>query len=60
MPPFHSRSTGARRIADINSFGLIEVASPSIPSASRASADSGIDFALRGHTPPPLAISAVS
>ena len=28
------------------------------PSASRASGDSGIDFAVRGHTPPPAEISS--
>jgi hypothetical protein len=60
MPPFHSRSTGARRIAFISSFGLIAVASDSMPSAALASADNGIDLAERGNTPPPLPISALS
>ena len=60
MPPFHSRSTGALRMAFISSDGLIAAASVSMPSAAFASADNGIDLALRGHTPPPLAISVRS
>ncbi len=46
MPPFQSRSTGARRSALITSLGAS--ASSSIASASRASGESGIDLALRG------------
>ena len=45
MPPFQSRSTGARSSAWISSFGLSD--SSSMPSASRASSDSGIDLAVR-------------
>ena len=51
MPPFHSRSTGARRIARMTSVG--GSASSDTPSASRACGDSRIDFAVRGYTPPP-------
>ena len=58
MPPFQSRSTGARRSARISSFGAS--ASSSIASASRASGESGIDLALRGKTPPPGEISSRS
>ena len=58
MPPFHSRSTGARRIAWISSLGVSRSASTS--SASRTCGDSAIDFAVRGKTPPPSEISDVS
>ena len=58
MPPFQSRSTGARSIARISSFGVSD--SSSTPSAARASGESGIDFAVRGNTPPPGEISAGS
>jgi hypothetical protein len=58
MPPFHSRSTGARRIADISSDGVRWSARTS--SASCTWALSGIDFAVRGNTPPPSLISDVS
>ena len=58
MPPFHSRSTGARRIAWMTSVGVAR--SASVPSAARASGDSAIDFALRGNTPPPAEISSLS
>ena len=58
MPPFQSRSTGARSSARISSFGVS--ASASTPSAARASGESGIDFAVRGNTPPPAEISAGS
>ncbi len=53
-PPLHSRSTGARRIAWMSSFGGSD--SASTPSARRASGDTGIDFAVRGNTPPPAEI----
>ena len=43
MPPFHSRSTGARRIARITSVGAS--ASSSTPSAARTCGDSGMLFA---------------
>ncbi len=55
MPPFQSRSTGARSTAWIRSVGAIR--SASTPSAARASGDSGIDFADRGKTPPPAEIT---
>ena len=54
MPPFHSRSTGARRIARMTSVGASD--SSSIPSAARACSDSRIDLAARGYTPPPSEI----
>ena len=55
MPPNQSRSTGALRIALIRLAGSSALAS--MPSASRASALSGIDFSVRGKTPPPFEIS---
>ena len=55
MPPFQSRSTGARSSAAISSFGASCSASTS--SAARTCGDSGIDFAVRGNTPPPAEIS---
>ncbi len=60
MPPFHSRSTGALRIALISSFGLIASTDASMPSACLASALSGIDLAERANTPPPVPISFAS
>ena len=60
MPPFHSRSTGARRIAEISSSGDRATTAASRPSAARACAETGTDFADRGQTPPPAEISAVS
>jgi hypothetical protein len=60
MPPFHSRSTGACRIAFISSFGAIVVTPGAIPRATRAGSDSGIDLAVRGQTPPPSEMSDVS
>ena len=51
MPPFQSRSTGARSSVRISSFG--GSASAFVWSAARSSGESGIDFALRGKTPPP-------
>ena len=60
MPPFHSRSTGALRIALISSAGLSAAIAGSMPSTALACADNGIDFALRGYTPPPLLISLAS
>ena len=58
MPPFQSRSTGARSSARISSFGVSD--SSSTPSAARTSGESAIDFAVRGKTPPPGEISAGS
>jgi hypothetical protein len=60
MPPFQSRSTGARRIARISSFGVICATSCSMPSARRTWSFSGIDLRWRDHTPPPSEISEVS
>ena len=60
MPPFHSRSTGALRMAFISSIGVICSASPSMPSAAFTSGDSGMDFALRGKMPPPAEIRDLS
>jgi hypothetical protein len=59
MPPFHSRSTGAVRIARISSGGLTAPVA-SRPSAARTSAETGIDLAVRGYTPPPGLILDVS
>ena len=56
MPPFQSRSTGARRMAWITSVGVNR--SDSIPSASRAWGESGMDLAMRGQMPPPAEISS--
>ena len=58
MPPFQSRSTGARSTARISSFG--DSSSASTPSAARISGVSAIDFAVRGKTPPPFEISVRS
>ena len=60
MPPFHSRSTGACRIAFISSAGVSLAAPGSMPSALRTCGVTGIDLALRGWTPPPAEISEVS
>ena len=60
MPPFQSRSTGASRIAFISSAGVSAVTSAPSPSTLRACAETGIDFAERGHTPPPSEISEES
>ena len=60
MPPFHSRSTGADRMAEMSwSGGIAWTVSPS-PSTRLACGDTGMDLALRGHTPPPAEISALS
>ena len=48
MPPFHSRSTGACRIAFISSAGVSVATDSSRPSASRTCGLIGIDFAVRG------------
>ncbi len=58
MPPFQSRSAGARRIARISSFGVSS--SASVPSAARTGSVSAIDFALRGWTPPPAEMTVSS
>ena len=58
MPPFQSRSTGARRIARISSFGEQPVG---LDAERRATCgESGIDLAVRANTPPPVEISASS
>jgi hypothetical protein len=58
MPPNHNRPTSARRIALITSAGVASVLA--MPSMARTSSESRIDFALRGYTPPPREISALS
>ncbi len=58
MPPFQNRSTGACRMAFISSAGVSFAAS--MPSRSRTWADSAIDLAERGKTPPPAEISDLS
>jgi hypothetical protein len=60
MPPFHSRSTGAFRIAFMSSFGVIESASESMCSAAFTCGVSGIVFAERGWMPPPAEIRLLS
>ena len=45
MPPFHSRSTGAFRIALISSLGVIALTSSASPSAARISGEIEIDLA---------------
>ena len=60
MPPFHSRSTGAFRIAEISSSGDSASCPSPMPSAARACAVSGIALTSRGQTPPPGEISAGS
>ncbi len=60
MPPFHSRSTGALRMARIRSAGVSLVTPDSMPRASRMCALTGMALALRGNTPPPADSSAVS
>ena len=57
MPPFQSRSTGARRIAWISSAGVIVVAPLGSASASAICGVMSIDFRLRGKMPPPSEIS---
>ena len=58
MPPFQRSSTGARRSAWISSLGFSD--SSSIPSASRASGETGIDLAVRSYTPPPAEMASRS
>ena len=52
MPPFHSRSTGAVRMADSSSFGVM-VASVDAEHAPHLVRLSTMALAVRGHTPPP-------
>ena len=58
MPPNHKRSTGALRMARISAAG--SSAAAVMPSRARICGDSGIDFWLRGNTPPPGDNFAVS
>jgi hypothetical protein len=51
MPPNHSRSAGAFKIAEMSDAGSSCVAV--MPSAACACGDSGMTFSLRAHTPPP-------
>ncbi len=60
MPPFHSRSTGACRIAFISSAGVTDETSSSMPSALRIGSLRLIDFRERGNTPPPSEIRSLS
>ena len=57
MPPFHSRSTGALRIAVMSSAGVSESTTPPCPAPRATCGLSGIDLAARGNTPPPGEIS---
>ncbi len=53
MPPFHSRSTGAFRMALISSFGVMSWgASSGMPTAARTSGDGVTLFALRSMMSP--------
>src|SRR3546814_8424665 len=54
MPPFHSSYTGALSPALISSLELIAATSSPRPTASRISADTGIDLAQRATPPPPF------
>ena len=56
MPPLNSRSTGASRIARISSTGVRVSTPSSSPRAARIGPETGIDFAVRGQTPPPALI----
>ena len=56
MPPFHSRSTGAWRIAFISSAGVMLVTDSSMPSAFFSCGVSLIALSVRGKTPPPSEI----
>ena len=58
MPPFHSTSTGARKMVDSNSFGVNVCCS--VPRRLRASGLKVIDFSERGNTAPPMESSDVS
>ena len=58
MPPFHKRSTGARRTAWTSSS--VDSSSASMPSTARASRDNGTDRPDLGKTPPPREISSGS
>ena len=60
MPPFHSRSTGADRIAEIRLSGDIAVSVSGSPSTARTWGVSWIDLTDRGKTPPPADSSAWS
>ena len=59
MPPFHSRSTCAWRIAFIRSAGVILATPDSMPRASRMCALIGMALAVRGKMPPPDEISSL-
>ena len=58
MPPNHNRSVGLLRSARISSLGVRLAAST--PINLRISSLSVIDLELRGKTPPPLDILALS
>ncbi len=60
MPPFHNRSTGARRMARISSGGDISSTPSSMPSAAAICGLIGIDLRSRDHTPPPGLMSSAS
>ena len=60
MPPFHSRSTGACRIAFISSAGVMVDVPLGRPRASTISRVMGTDFSDRSNTPPPALMRSVS
>jgi hypothetical protein len=53
MPPFHSRSAGALRIALRSSAGVIALVPDGSCSRRATDAAIGTDFADREYTPPP-------
>ncbi len=59
MPPFHSRSAGASRMAWISSVGVIFVTAGSMPRAAAIAAVMSTDLAERGKTPPPALMSSL-
>jgi hypothetical protein len=58
MPPFQSKSTGARSSARISSSGARDTSS--IWSKTRTWGEHGMDFAVRRWTPPPTEINVGS
>ena len=60
IPPFHSRSTGAVRMAEISSSGD-NAFDPGVEAEGGARLRrAGTDFTLRGQTPPPGEIRVAS
>jgi hypothetical protein len=53
MPPFHSRSAGALRIAFMSSAGVSAFVPDGRASRRATDCEIGTDFAARENTPPP-------